>query len=140
LEGKINNTLESSIAKILGEGARTISQDMGDSIAARAEGALNAFGEYRSLRGQTLIVCFTCLVSALAYWLGTGNALQSIPTGGMLEAFMLLPAGWCIFFCGTVYTFLWAGDHWRQIKKTTLYKTFLGLQVFLLFTLALMLL
>jgi hypothetical protein len=113
---------------------------MGDSIAARAEGALNAFGEYHSLRGQTLIVCFTCLVSTLAYWLGTGNMLISVSSGGALEAFLLLPAGWCVFFCGAFYTLLWACDHWHRVKKTALYKILMGLQVFFLSLLALMLL
>jgi hypothetical protein len=140
LEDKINSTLERSIEKVLSEGAQKLGQDMGDTIATRAEGALNAVSEYHSLRGQTLIVCFTCMVSALAYWLGTGNVLQSIPSGGMFEAFMFLPAGWCIFFCGAVYTFLWTGDHWKRIKKTVLYKIFLGLQVFVLSVLALILL
>jgi hypothetical protein len=140
LEKKINETLEGSIEKILGDGARRIGTDMGEAIAARAEGVLIATGEYHSLRGQTLIVCFTCLVSALAYRLGTGNMLDSVVSGGALEAFMLLPAGWCVFFCGTFHALLWACDHWHWIKKTALYKTFLGLQVLFLSLLALMLL
>jgi hypothetical protein len=140
LEGKINSTLESSIERVLGEGAQKIAQDMGDAIATRAEDALTAVGEYHSLRGQTLIVCFTCMISALAYWLGTDNMLESVSSGGVLEAFLFLPAGWCAFFCGAFYSLLWACDHWHRIKKTTIYKTWMGLQVFFLFLLALMLL
>jgi hypothetical protein len=80
------------------------------------------------------------MISALAYWLGTENVVQNFSPGGVLEAFMFLPAGWCVFFCGAFCSLLWACDHWRRIKKTTLYKTLMGLQVFLLFLLALMLL
>jgi hypothetical protein len=140
LESKINGTLESSIERVLGEGARKIGQDMGDTIVTRAEGALTTVGEYHSLRGQTLIVCFTCMISALAYWLGTGNMLESVSSGGTLEAFLFLPAGWCVFFCGAFYSLLWACDHWHRIKKTTIYKTLMGLQVFFLLLLVLMLL
>jgi hypothetical protein len=139
-ESKIKNTLESSIERVLGEGAQKIGRDMGDSIAAHAESALTAVGEYHSLRGQTLIVCFICIISALAYWLGTGNTLQSVSSGGTLEAFMFLPAGWCVFFCGAFHALLWACDHWYRIKKTVLYKTLMGLQVFFLSLLALILL
>jgi hypothetical protein len=140
LEKKINETLESSVERILGEEARRIGTDMGDTVAVSAEGILATVGEYHSLRGQTLIVCFTCMTSALAYWLGAGNMLENVSSGGALEAFLFLPAGWCVFFCGAFYALLWACDHWHRIKKTTLYKTLLGLQVFFLSLLALMLL
>jgi hypothetical protein len=57
-----------------------------------------------------------------------------------LKALLFLPAGWSVFFCGAACAFLWAGDNWDRVKKTALYKIFLGLQVFLLSALALTLL
>jgi len=137
LEKKINETLEKSIERVLGDGAARIGGDMGKAVAAGAEETLTALGEYHSLRGQTLLVCFICVISSLAYWLGTENALRTVSDGGALEALLFLPGGWCVFFCGATYTFLWVGDHWGRIKKTALYKTLLGLQIFLLAILAL---
>ena len=125
-----------SVERILGEGACRIGADMGDTIADRAEHALTAVAEYHSLRGQTIIICFICIVSSLAYWLGSGNVLMLVPAGGPLETLLFLPAGWCVFLCGVTYTFFWIGDHWKRIKRTMLYKTFLGLQVFFLAVLA----
>ena len=136
LESKIHETLENSVERILGEGACRIGADMGDTIADRAEHALTAVAEYHSLRGQTIIICFICIVSSLAYWLGSGNVLMLVPAGGPLETLLFLPAGWCVFLCGLTYTFFWIGDHWKRIKRTMLYKTFLGLQVFFLAVLA----
>ena len=140
LENKIQDTLESSVERILGEGAARIGADMGEAIAKGAREALTSFGEYHTVRGRTILICFLCLTSALAYWLGAGNFLNSVPSGGALEALLFLPAGWSVFFCGATYTLLWAGDNWGRIKKTKLYRTFLGLQIFSLLILALNLL
>jgi hypothetical protein len=140
LAGRIDNTLKTSIDRILTDGAKRIGADMGDAVKEKAAETLASFGEYRSLRGQTILVCFLCVTGALAYWLGAGNALRVVPPGTAIEALMFLPAGWCVFFCGATYTFLWAGDHWGRIKKTRLYKTLLGLQAFFLLILAMSLL
>ena len=140
LERKINDTLESSVERILGEGAARIGADMGEAIADGAYETLTSFGEYHTLRGHTILVCFICLTSSLAYWLGASNFLSAVSPGGAIEAFLFLPAGWSVFFCGATYTFLWTGDHWGRIKKTKLYKTFLGFQVFSLLALGLSLL
>ena len=140
LEKKIQDTLENSVERILGEGAARIGADMGKAIADGARDTLTSFGEYHTLRGRTILICFICLTSSLAYWLGANNFLSVVPSGGALEALLFLPAGWSVFFCGVTYTFLWAGDHWGRIKKTTLYRTFLGLQIFFLLILALNLL
>jgi hypothetical protein len=140
LEKRILDTLETSVERILGEGAARIGVGMGETIADGASKTLTSLGEYHSLRGQTILVCFISLISTLAYWLGANNFLSGVPSGGAFEAFLFLPAGWSVFFCGATYTFLWAGDHWGRIKKTKLYRTFLGLQVFFLLILALNLL
>ena len=136
LESKIHETLENSVERILGEGARRIGEDMGDTIADRAEHVLTAVAEYHSIRGQTIIICFICIITSLAYWLGSGNVLKWLPAGGPLEALLFLPAGWCVFLCGVTYTFFWIGDHWKRIKRTMLCKTLLGLQLFSLAWLA----
>jgi hypothetical protein len=136
LSGRIDGTLKTSVDKILTDGAKRIGEDMGNAVKEKAAETLASFGEYRSLRGQTMLVCFLCVTSAIAYWLGAVNALRVVPPESALEALLLLPAGWCVFFCGATYTFLWAGDHWGRIKKTRLYKTLLGLQVFFLLILA----
>jgi hypothetical protein len=136
LEKNINGTLEAAIERILGEGARRIGAEMGESVAAQAEGVLASFGEYRSVRGQVILACFICLTAAISYWLGAAGFLEPARTGGGMEALLFLPAGWCVFFCGAVYAFLWAGDHWGRIKGTKFYKALLGVQILLLLALA----
>jgi hypothetical protein len=140
LEKKINGTLEAAIERILGDGAARIGADMGEKIAAGAERTLTTLGEYRSIRGQTMLACFVCVASAIAYRLGAAGFLESVSDGGVLRELLFLPAGWCVFFCGAAHTFFWVGDHWGRIKKTVLYKAFLGVQVFLLSALAMTLL
>jgi hypothetical protein len=140
LEKKINETLEIAIERVLGDGAARIGADMGEKIASGAEQTLASFGEYRSVRGQIMLACFICVSSVLAYWLGAAGFLESVSTGGALSGLLFLPAGWCVFFCGAAHTFFWVGDHWGKIKRTALYKTFLGVKVFLLLALALSLL
>jgi hypothetical protein len=140
LEEKIQNTLEDSVGRVLDEGAERLGEGMKKAVAEGADETLLSLGEYHTLRGQTALVCFICVLSSLAYWLGTKNILRSAPSGGVIETILFLPAGWSIFFCGATYSFLWAGDYWKQIKKTALFKTLFGLQVFLLLILALSLL
>jgi hypothetical protein len=140
LEKKINGTLESAVEKVLGEGAKRIGADMGTAIADGAKETLAAVSGYQCLRGHVILVCFICVVSTLAYWLGSLNILDAVPNGSLLEALLFLPAGWSVFFCGATYVFLWAGDNWDRVKETALYKIFLGLQIFLLCVLVLALL
>jgi hypothetical protein len=80
------------------------------------------------------------VVSAFAYRLGAGNVLRHVPSGGMLETLLFLPAGWGIFFCGSFYTLLWACDHWKEIKRKAVFKTILGAQILFLLLLVLVLL
>jgi hypothetical protein len=137
LEKNIRETLESSIRKVLRDGTERIGAELGDSIVSRAESVLASFREYSSLRGQTLVVCFFWVISAFAYCLGTGSVLRHIPSGGILETLLFLPAGWAVFFCGSFYTLLWACDHWKEIKKKSLFKAILGAQIFFLLLLVL---
>ncbi|MDR2523005.1 MAG: hypothetical protein LBC93_04820 [Synergistaceae bacterium] len=141
----LNKTLERAVNKVLEEGTQRIGADMGDAIIVRAEELLTSVAKYHSLRAQTVLVCFICIVSVLAYSLGSGDILQYIPSGvggvgGILEAFLFLPGGWSVFFCGVTYTFLWVSDHQKHIKKTLFHKILLVLQVVGLLVLALRLL
>jgi hypothetical protein len=140
LSKRIDETLAGSIERILGDGAVRIGADMGDEIAERAQGFLVSFGEYHALRGRATLAGFLCVTFALAYRLGELNVLSAAPRGSALEAFLFLPAGWSVVFCAATCTFLWAGDHWNTIKKSTLYKTLFGAQIFFLSLLALALL
>jgi hypothetical protein len=140
LERKIQATLEGSIEKILTDGAARMASDMSAAVTEGTKETLTSFGAYHSLRGQTILVCFITVIAAIAYRLGAGRILNAIPSGSAFEGLLFLPAGWCVFLCGVTYTFLWVGDHWGKIKKTALYKAFLGLQIFFLLILALNLL
>jgi len=137
LERKLHDTLEYSVERILGEGAARIGADMGESITNGATAVLTSLSEYHKERAQTILICFICLTSTLAYWLGANDFLSFVPSGNALGAFLRLPAGWSVFFGGATYTFLWAGDNWDRIKKTKLYRIFLGLQIFFLLVLGL---
>jgi hypothetical protein len=140
LEKNIRDTLESSVEKLLRDGTYKIGAELGDTVVFHAESILASVKEYAALRGQTLLVCFFWVVSAFAYWLGAGNVLRHIPSDGILETLLFLPAGWGIFFCGSFYTLLWACDHWKAIKKKTLFKVIFGTQIFILLLLVLALL
>jgi hypothetical protein len=140
LEKKIHETLEQSVEKLLRDGTYRIGAELGDTVVSRAESVLSSVKEYSSLRGQALVVCFFWVASAFAYSLGSGNALRHIPSGGILETLLLLPAGWGIFFCGSFYTALWACDHWRMVKKKAIFKVIFGAQIFFLLLLVLALL
>ena len=140
LEKKIRETLENSVEKLLRDGTYKIGAELGDSVVSRAESVLASVKEYTSLRGQTILVCFFWVISAFAYWLGAGNVLRFVPSGGIFETLLFLPAGWGIFFCGSFYTLLWACDHWKAIKKKALFKVIFGAQIFFLLLLVLALL
>jgi hypothetical protein len=140
LEKKIHETLESSVEKLLRDGTYKIGAELGDTVVSHAQSVLASVREYASLRGQTLVVCFFWVASVFAYWLGAGNVLRHIPPGGILETLMFLPAGWGVFFCGSLYTLLWACDHWKEVKKKAVFKTILGAQIFFLLLLVLALL
>ncbi|GHV28571.1 hypothetical protein FACS1894167_05950 [Synergistales bacterium] len=132
LEKRLNDTLGSSVEQILGEGASTIGADMGDRIAFQAQNILSSVKEHYEIRGHIVSLALLCIMATLAYWLGRYNILAAAPSGSAFETLLLLPGGWSLFLCGSAYLFFWASDYWEMIRKTKLYKAFLGLQVFLL--------
>jgi hypothetical protein len=128
LEKKIHDTLESSISRVLSDGAREIGRDMAGHIAEEAKGVLAASEEFHFLRGQTWMVCLITLMMTLSYWLGTMNVLRVEEDFTFLKALLMLPAGGVAFVCAFFYTVMWAFDHWRCVKKYISYKVVLALQ------------
>ncbi|MDR2782391.1 MAG: hypothetical protein LBB48_00860 [Treponema sp.] len=135
LEKKIHDTLESSISRVLGDGAREIGRDMGSHIAEGARDVLAANEEFHFLRGQTWMICLITLMTTLAYWLGTLNVLRVEGDFTFLKALLTLPAGCVAFVCASSYTVMWAFDHWRLVKRRISYKVVLALQALLLLAL-----
>ena len=138
LERKIHDTLERSVDRILGEGARAIASDMGEEIADHARNAFTEGASYYRLKGQIIVACLFWPAMALSYLLGQYGALDWLPSTSFLRAFMSIPAGWCLFLCSAIYTFLWVGDYWYDIRRKLLFKVLLGLQIFAELLLALM--
>lgn len=132
LETQVNETLTSSVDRVLGEGAKRIGADMGEEIASQAKTAFAGIGAYYLVKGKIAVACIVCLIAAVSYFLGQNDALSLTPNGGPLQALMYLPAGWCFVFCGMVYTFLWVGDNWNKIRKKILFKALLAVQIFVL--------
>lgn len=128
LESKINSTLESSIEKILGERAQKIGRDIGDSIADEAKEVLGTRDDYHFLRGQVWIACLISILTTLAYWLGSKHTLSVGDDAGAVRTLLMLPSGWLAFVCYSLYTYMWAFDHWKKVKKSAYYRGILVLQ------------
>jgi ElaB/YqjD/DUF883 family membrane-anchored ribosome-binding protein len=135
LEEKISNTLENSIERVLGEGAQKIGRDMGDCIVEEAKEVLGARDDYHFLRGQVWVVCLIGLLTTLAYWLGSGYMPGVDDDTGALRTLLMLPSGWLMFVCCSLYTYMWAFDHWKKVKKSAYYKGILALQGLILLVL-----
>jgi hypothetical protein len=132
LSKNINDTLERSIERILGEGAREIGRDMGTYIAEHARESLGARDDYQFLRGQVRSVCVMGLTAAFAYRFGAVNTLGSVDASGPAGALLTLPAGWWAFFCCALHNFMWAYDHWKLVKKSTFHKAVFAAQCLIL--------
>jgi hypothetical protein len=131
LSEKIDETLDSSIRKILGEGAREIGRDMGEHVAEGAKEILRESGDYHFLRGQVWVVFCLSLLAAISYWLGSANVLKAAGNSNPMDILMGLPSGWLAFICGSVYAYMWSWDHWKLVKGSAYYKLISALQVFL---------
>jgi hypothetical protein len=128
LSAKIDKTLEASIERILGDGARAIGRDMGNDIAARACEVLSSVREFHTFRGCIVMAAFTGIISTVAYWLGMSGVLNLGEANGLLSPVLLMPAGWWMLFCLASYTYFWCFDHWYLVKRSALYKGLLALQ------------
>jgi hypothetical protein len=132
LSRNINETLERSIERILGDGAARIGAGMGASIAEGAREALGGRDDYQSLRGQVCVVCLLSFASAVAYRLGEMGAVGKAGSSEPLGPLFRIPSGWWVFFCCALYTFMWAYDHWKLVKKSAFHKGVLAAQLLVL--------
>jgi hypothetical protein len=128
LSAKIDKTLEASIGRILGDGAREIGRNMGNDIAARAGEVLSSLREFHTFRGCIVTVAFSGIISTVAYWLGMSGVFNMNEANGFLSSVLLMPAGWWMLCCLASYTYFWCFDHWKEVKRSALYKGLLALQ------------
>jgi hypothetical protein len=135
LERKIDNKLEGTISRILGDGAREISQNMGSEIAESAKGVLSATEEFHFLRGQTFVAGLVIVLSAVSYLLGAVYGFGNENSGDFLGVLLRIPAGMVIMYCGFVYVVMWCFDHWKLLKRDTFCKVRFGLQILVLLAL-----
>jgi hypothetical protein len=135
LEQKIHDTLENSISRVLGDGAREIGRDLGNEIAAAAKENLKAHEDYHYERGQMLVVGFVATVSTIAYWLGSQFGFEPINNVTFVKYILNLPAGVVIVITAFGFAGLWSLDYWRLIKRDWFYKTRFILQILLLLVL-----
>jgi hypothetical protein len=135
LEQKIHDTLESSIASVLGEGAREISRSMGHDIAESAKGVLSSTEEFHFMRGQMFVAGTVIIISVIAYLLGAVYGFGSEGGGDFLDILLRLPAGNVVLYCGFAYTVMWGFDHWKLLKRDIFRKVWFGLQILVLIAL-----
>jgi hypothetical protein len=135
LERKIDTKLEGTISKVLGDGAREISRDMGVQIAESAKGVLSTTEEFHFMRGQTFVSGLILVLSVVSYWLGAAYGFGNEDKSDYLSIFLRLPAGMVVLYCGFVYAMLWCLDHWKLLKRNTFCKVRLGLQILVLLAL-----
>jgi hypothetical protein len=132
LERKIDDKLEGTISKVLGDGASEISRDMGVKIAESARGVLSATEEFHFWRGQTFVAGLIIALSVVSYWLGAVYGFGNEDKSDYLSIFLRLPAGMVVLYCGFVYAMLWCFDHWKLLKRDTFCKVRFGLQILVL--------
>jgi hypothetical protein len=140
LEEKIHGTLESSISRVLGDGAREIGRDMGREIAAEAKDSFREYEQFHYLRGQFAIMGLVLTIATVAYWLGSQFGFKHIGGESFFAFPLKLPSGLVIFTGVFGYVYFWSVDHWRRIKQDWLYKTRFVLQILLVVVLVGMLL
>lgn len=128
LEKKIQNTLASSVERILGEGAKRIGTDMGDVIAVRSKEMLSSVSEFHAIRGYIVAASVTGIMAALAYWFGLSGALRVEEISGPFMGVSLLPAGWCMLFSVASYSYFWYFDNWSRVKNSMVYRCVFALQ------------
>lgn len=129
LEDKIQGTLESSVERILGEGAARIGADMGESIAERSREVMSSVEEFHVIRGYIVATSITGIVAIIAYWFGLSGTLRMNEIEGPFRGVLLLPAGWWMIFSVASYTYFWFFDNWSRVKRSVFYKCLLVLQV-----------
>ena len=132
LENKIHDTLENSINRVLGDGAKKIGQDMVGFIASSAEDVLGANSDFHFQRGQLLIIGQMTFIALLAYLLGGINAFGHKESMNLFDVALRLPASGVALICVSTYTFVWFLDYQRYIRRFASYKITLVLQCLLI--------
>jgi len=127
LKRKINDTIEHSVERILGEGAARIGADMGETIAIRSREVMSSVKEYYGIRGSIVAVSVTGILATLAYWFGLSGVYGMFEADTLFRGVLFLPAGWWMFLSFVSYTYFWCFDNWNRVKESTLYKCLLGL-------------
>jgi hypothetical protein len=135
LERNIRDTLESSIFRVLGDGAREIGRDMGSEIATAAKDSLREYEQFHCLRGQFAIMGFVVSIATAAYWLGSQFRFDQIGNESFFSYLLNLRSGLVLFLCAFGYAYFWSVDHWKLIKKDWLYRTRFVLQIVLVLVL-----
>jgi hypothetical protein len=131
LEQKIHDMLESSISRVLGDGAREIGRDMGKEIAAEAKATLTAHEEFHYLRGQFAVMGFVVALSTVAYWLGSQFGFEHIGNESFFSYLLNLRSGLVVFTGAFGYAYFWSVDHWKLIKRDWFYTARFVLQILL---------
>jgi hypothetical protein len=137
LERKIDSSLESSISRVLGDGAREIGRKMGDEIAESAKDVLSTTKEFHFLRGQTFVAGLIIALSVVSYWLGAVYGFVNEDESDFFSMFLRLPAGIVVWYCGFVYAVFWSFDHWKLLKRDISCKVILALKILILLALLL---
>jgi len=132
LEKKIDERLESSIARILGDGAREIGRDMGNRIAESAKGVLGTNEEFHYMRGQIFVAGLVIILSTVAYMLGAIYGFGASDNGDFLDILLHFPAGNVAFVFGFTHVGMWCCDHWKLVTRSTFHKVRLGLEILVL--------
>jgi len=135
LEKKIDEGLESSIARVLGYGAREIGRDMGNHIAESAKNVLGASEEFHFMRGQLFVSGLVIILSTVAYMLGAIYGFGGSENGDFLDILLHLPVGNVAFVFGFTHVGMWCCDHWKLVKRSAVHKVRLALEILVLLAL-----
>jgi len=126
LEEKIQDTLEYSVERILGEGAARIGADMGENIAEKTREVMSSVNEFHTIKGYIVAVSITGILSTVTYWFGLSGAFTLDEIDVPFRGVLLLPAGWWMFFSFASYTYFWFFDNWSRLKTSVIHKCIAG--------------
>jgi len=127
LEKKIQDTLENTIERILGEGASQIGADMGEIITERSKEVMSSVKEFHTINGYIVATSISGILATIAYWFGVSGAFRMDEIDGWFKGMLLLPAGWWMLFSVASYTYFWFFENRRFVKRNVYYKCILAL-------------
>ena len=127
LERRINDTLEYSIQRILGEGAARISADMAETVAVKSRELMSSVKEFHVYRGFIIATSIAGILATIAYWFGVSVASGMEESEGLFKGLLQLPAGWWMILSMISYAYFWFFDNRRRLKESLLHKCLLAL-------------